>query len=171
MIVTTKKAAGILGITGARLRVLLAQGRVEGAYKCGRMWLIPLFDGRPFISKGKRGPAPKWKNPRKPAKTIIHVNGQRIRQNLKRNEQQPVITVKKGNSNLYGHEVEVPGGCRVVYRPHNPKCGARVWIESLYDVKVICLDSEELNMKGITEAEKTIATAPQSESLPPIFKG
>ncbi len=28
MIVTTKKAAGILGISGARLRVLLAQGRV-----------------------------------------------------------------------------------------------------------------------------------------------
>ncbi len=52
MIVTTKKAAGILGISGARLRVLLAQGLLEGAYKCGRMWLIPLFDGRPFISKG-----------------------------------------------------------------------------------------------------------------------
>jgi len=88
---------------------------------------------------------------------------------LKRNEQEPVITVKKGNSNIYGHEVEVPGGCRVVYRPHNPKCGARVWIESLYDVlalseaevKVICLDSEELNLKAMAEAEKTIATAPQ----------
>ncbi len=171
MIVTTKKAAGILGITGARLRVLLAQGRVEGAYKCDRMWLIPLFNGRPFIRKGKRGPAPKWKNPMLPAKTIIHVNGQRIRQNLKREEQQPVITVKKGNSNIYGHEVEVPGGCRVVYRPHNPKCGARVWIESLYDVKVICLDSEELNLKAMAAAEKTIATAPQSESLPPIFQG
>ncbi len=168
MIVTTTKAAGILGITGARLRVLLAQGRVKGAYKSGRMWLIPLFNGRPFVSKGKRGPAPKWKNPMLPAKTIIHVNGQRIRQNLKRDEQQPVITVKKGNSNIYGHEVEVPGGCRVVYRPHNPKCGARVWIESLYDVlalseaevKVICLDSEELKTKGMTEAEKTIATTP-----------
>ncbi len=35
MIVTTKKAAGILGISGARLRVLLAQGLLEGAYKCG----------------------------------------------------------------------------------------------------------------------------------------
>ncbi len=65
--------------------------------------------------------------------------------------------------------MEVPGGCRVVYRPHNPKCGARVWIESLYDVlalsgaevKVICLDSEELNALAMTEAEKTIATAPQ----------
>ena len=104
------------------------------------------------------------------SKTIIHVNGQRIRQNLKQNQQEPVITVKKGNSNLYGHEVEVPGGCRVVYRPHNPKCGARVWIESLYDVKVICLDSEELNLKAMTEAPKTIATAPESESLLPIFK-
>ncbi len=74
MIVTTKKAAEILGITGARLRVLLAEGRVEGAYKCGRMWLIPLFNGRPFISKGKRGPDPKWKNAMLPDKTIIHVN-------------------------------------------------------------------------------------------------
>ncbi len=52
MIVTTKKAAEILGISGARLRVLLAEGLLEGAYKCGRMWLIPLFNGRPFISKG-----------------------------------------------------------------------------------------------------------------------
>ncbi len=80
-------------------------------------------------------------------------------------------TINYQLSTIYGHEVEVPGGCRVVYRPHNPKCGARVWIESLYDVKVICLDSEELNLKAITEAEKTIATGRQSESLPPIFKG
>ncbi len=35
MIVTTKKAAGILGNSVARLRVLLAQGLLEGAYKCG----------------------------------------------------------------------------------------------------------------------------------------
>lgn len=44
----------------------------------------------------------------------------------------------KGNLNLYGHEVEILGGCRVVYRPNASKCGAKVWIETLYDVKVIC---------------------------------
>jgi len=42
-----------------------------------------------------------------------------------------------GNTNVYGHEVEIPGGCRVVYRPDNPRCGAKVWIETLYDVRVI----------------------------------
>jgi hypothetical protein len=54
---------------------------------------------------------------------------------------QPVITVKQQEAgchlNLYGHEVEILGGCRVVYRPDNPKWGAKVWIETLHDVKVI----------------------------------
>ena len=72
MIVGTTETAKILNISTARLRVLLIAGRVEGAYKTGRMWLIPLFDGKPIIRKGKRGPAPSWRNPRKPAKTIVH---------------------------------------------------------------------------------------------------
>jgi hypothetical protein len=133
----------------------------------------------------KRGPAPRWRNPRTPAKTIVHVNTHKIKENQKQNLQQPVITVKKrcdpslislstldaatvatlGNAdlvarksqnvtvlpdassgsccdyvNLYGHEVEILGGCRVVYRPNASKCGAKVWIETLYDVKVICWD-------------------------------
>ena len=139
MIVGTTETAKILNISTARLRVLLIAGRVEGAYKTGRMWLIPLFDGKPIIRKGKRGPAPSWRNPRKPAKTIVHVNTQRIKQNQKASRRQPVITVKRGNNNQYGYEVQIPGGCRVVYRPDNPKCGARVWIETLYEVRVIDL--------------------------------
>ena len=71
MIVGTTQAANILNISTARLRVLLIQGRVEGAYKTGKMWLIPLFNGKPIITKGTRGPTPKWRNPRKPAKTIV----------------------------------------------------------------------------------------------------
>ncbi len=137
MIVGTTETAKILNISTGRLRILLIAGRVEGAYKTGRMWLIPLFNGKPIIKKGKRGPAPRWSNPRKPAKTIIHVNTQRIKQNQKDPHKQPVITVKKGNSNQYGYEAEIPGGCRVVYRPDSPVCGARVWIESFYQVKVI----------------------------------
>jgi hypothetical protein len=130
------------------------------------MWLMPLFDGKPIIKPGKRGPAPRWRNPRTPAKTIIHVNSHRIRQNQKQSTKQPVITVKtrcnrslstpsfsetppltskvspptKSNLlNLYGHEVEILGGCRVVYRPDSPKYGAQVWIETLSDVKVTSL--------------------------------
>lgn len=140
MIVGTTETAKILNISTARLRVLLIAGRVEGAYKTGRMWLIPLFKGKPIIRKGKRGPAPRWRNPRKPAKTIVHVNTQRIKQNQKASRHQPVITVKRGNNNQYGYEVQIPGGCRVVYRPDHPKCGAKVWIETLYEARVIDLD-------------------------------
>jgi hypothetical protein len=137
MTVTTTAAAYILKISSSRLRILLKEGRVEGAYKVGKLWLIPLFDNKPFIKPGKRGPAPNWRNPRKPVKTIIHVNAHRIKQNQKQEQKQAVITVKKGSSNQYGYEVEIPGGCRVVYSPDRPKCGAKVWIESLYDVKIL----------------------------------
>ena len=137
MIVGTTQAAKILKISTARLRVLLIAKRVEGAYKTGKMWLIPLFNGKPIIKRGKRGPAPSWRNPRKPAKTIVHVNAHKIRHNQKHQQNHAVITVKKGNTNLYGHEVEILGGCRVVYNPDSPRCGARVWIESLYEVMVI----------------------------------
>ena len=137
MIVGTSEAAKILNISTPRLRVLLIEGRVEGAYKTGKIWLIPLFRGKPIIQRGTRGPTPRWRNPRKPAKTVIHVNTHKIKQNQKHQKKQPVIIVRKGNSNQYGYEVEIPGGCRVVYRPDNPICGgARVWIESLYDVQV-----------------------------------
>ena len=71
---------------------------------------------------------------------MIHGHAQKIKQNQKLSQNQPVISVKHKGTNQYGHEVEIPGGCRVVYRPDNPKCGARVWIESLYEVKVITFD-------------------------------
>ena len=137
MIVGTTEAARILKISTARLRVLLIAGRVRGAYKTGKMWLIPLVNGKPIIQRGTRGPAPRWRNPRSPAKTIVHVNSQRIRQNQNQQQQLPVITVKRGKTNTYGDIVEIPGGCRVVYNRDNPICGARVWIETLNEVTVI----------------------------------
>ncbi|WP_413160417.1 DNA-binding protein [Capilliphycus salinus ALCB114379] len=138
MIVGTTEAARILEISTARLRVLLSEGRVRGAYKTGKMWLIPLVNGKPIIKRGTRGPDPRWRNPRLPAQTIVHVNSQRIRQNQKQQQQLPVITVKKGNTNVYGHQVEILGGCRVVYSPDKPlSCGARVWIETLNKVMIV----------------------------------
>ena len=144
MIVGTTQAAQILKISTARLRVLLIAGRVEGAYKIGRMWLMPLVNGKPIIKRGTRGPTPRWRNPRTPAKTIIHVNSHKIRENQKQNQQQPVITVKKHcnpsketlltmnaaarksqNVNLYGHEVEILGGCRVVYHNRRERTTAK----------------------------------------------
>ncbi len=144
MIVGTSEAAKILNISTPRLRVLLIEGRVEGAYKTGKIWLIPLFNGKPIIQRGTRGPNPRWRNPRKPAKTVIHVNTHTIKYNQKHRQKQPVIIARKGNFSQYGHEVEIPGGCRVVYRPDNPVCGgARVGIESLYDVQVISFNSHQ----------------------------
>ena len=145
MIVGTTQAARILNISPARLRVILIQGRVEGAYKTGKMWLIPLFNGQPIITKGTRGPTPKWRNPRKPAKTIVHVNTHKIKKNQQQSVKEPVITVKKGDNNQYGYEALIPGGCRVVYDPDRSRYGgARVWIESLYDVIVIPSRSPQL---------------------------
>ena len=110
MIVTTTEAASILNVSPSRLRFLLASDRVKGAYKSGRTWLIPLFNGKPIITKGTRGPAPRWRNPRKPAKTVVHVNVKKIRDNQKYQTNEPVITVKKQGRNQYCHEVELCTG-------------------------------------------------------------
>ena len=44
MYLHTTQAASLLEISPRRLRQLLQQGRVKGAYKTGKYWLIPLFD-------------------------------------------------------------------------------------------------------------------------------
>lgn len=64
-------------------------------------------------------------------KTVVHVNQHKIRSNQKNGEREPVLTVKTYKSNTYAHEVEIKGGCKVVYSPDKPlSCGARVWIET-----------------------------------------
>ena len=51
---TVKGASEELGITEARVRQLAAQGRIEGAHKIGRDWIIP----NPVeVTPGTRGPA------------------------------------------------------------------------------------------------------------------
>ena len=69
--------------------------------------------------------------------TRIHVNQHNIRANKKNNSDLPVITVKKGKQNIYGHTVEIAGPSVVVYSPENPLgCGARVWVETLSTVSI-----------------------------------
>ena len=69
MIIGTADAAKILNISTARLRVLLIAGRVQGAYKTGKMWLMPLFNGKPIIKRKVGGvgfrPAKLFKRARK----------------------------------------------------------------------------------------------------------
>ena len=113
MLIDTIQAAKLLQVSASRVRILLKQGRIRGAYKLGRFWVIPLYDGMPIISKGKRGP-----------KTTL----------------EPVISVKCGNRNVYGHTVEINGPCRIVYSPEQTFLGARVWIETFSKVEVFCRD-------------------------------
>jgi hypothetical protein len=83
----------------------------------------------------------------KPKKTIVHVNQHVIRSNQKTGEQKPVLTVKRGKQNRYAHQVELTGPCRVVYadgvctKPLS--CGARVWIETDYEVKLFVEPQED----------------------------
>ena len=65
-------------------------------------------------------------------KTRIHVNQHKIRSNIKKGTNDPVITVKKtSKSNTYTHEVEIKGPSKVIYSPDKPlSCCARVWIET-----------------------------------------
>ncbi|NEO13553.1 MAG: helix-turn-helix domain-containing protein [Moorea sp. SIO4G2] len=138
MMISTAQAAELLGISATRVRFLLSKGRVKGAYKVGRTWVIPLFDGMPVVTPGTRGPKRNWSKRTNYTKAVIHVNQKVIRQNHNTGERNPVITVKRGSKNTYGHTVEVNGPCRVMYRPDEPlKCGARVWIETISDFKVI----------------------------------
>jgi hypothetical protein len=73
-------------------------------------------------------------------KTYIHVNQHKIRANKKNGTDEPVITIKKGSSNTYCHEVEINGPSRVVYGGNDKpllSCGARVVIETESSVDIV----------------------------------
>ncbi|MGL5873432.1 MAG: helix-turn-helix domain-containing protein [Xenococcaceae cyanobacterium] len=141
MLVNTIQAASLLGVSTTRVRMLLKQGRIIGAYKIGKFWVIPLTDGMPVVSKGRRGPSLSFKSARTSAKSIIHINRQEIARNQKQSKSEPVITVKCGKSNTYGHEVKIEGPCRIVYSQEQTLFGARVWIETFSKVEVFCKNS------------------------------
>ncbi len=68
----------------------------------------------------------------------IHVNMHKIRFNKKHGTHDPVLTIKTGRSNRYAHNVEILGPSKVIYRPEKPlSCGARVWIETDSEVKIL----------------------------------
>ncbi|NEP26525.1 helix-turn-helix domain-containing protein [Moorena sp. SIO3I6] len=138
--VGTTEAASLLGISSRRLRQLLEKGRVRGAYKSGKFWIIPLFNHLPQITKATRGPKGKWRTSRPPALATINVNRNRIGSNNAKpaEDRQPVISVKRSGNNLYGNQIEILGPCRIVYQPEHPlRCGARLWIETFSDVHFI----------------------------------
>ncbi len=75
-------------------------------------------------------------------KTIVHVNQHKIKSNLKTGNKEPVLTVKTYKSNTYASEVYIDGPCKIVYRPDKPlSCGARVWIETEAEIKILDKDN------------------------------
>lgn len=73
------------------------------------------------------------------SKKYIHVNMHKIRANKKHGTNEPVITVKEGRKNTYGHRVVIHGPSEVLYsgndKPILP-CGARVVIVTDSEVTV-----------------------------------
>lgn len=73
-------------------------------------------------------------------KTYIHVNQHIIRSNKKNDDDQPVITVKRGSKNTYCKRVKILGPSEVVYSGNDKKllpCGARVAVITESEVEVI----------------------------------
>ena len=164
MLVGTTEAASLLNISAQRVRVLLKEGRIQGARKInGRTWGIPLYKGRPRISGRKRGPLPNWSPQRHCGKNTIHLNRPNIERNRKLKKIDPqakdeyVLTAQRGSEILSkGHEVEIHGPCRIVYRSDLPhSCGATVWIETLATATVFNLDGmvERVDSRWVWEEE------------------
>ena len=135
----TTEASYLLELSDSRLRELLLLKRVKGAYKKGRFWQIPLYNGMPQIEvkKVRQGPKSTWRKRPRRAEKHIHVNQHVIRSNHENGENEPPISVKCAGRNDYGHEVDILGPCRLIYRPNHPlDCGARLWIKVLPGVEV-----------------------------------
>ena len=157
MFVGTKEAASLLNISTQRVRVLIKEGRVQGARKInGHTWVIPLYKGMPRVSRKKRGPLPRWHSCRHCGKNTIHFHRPNIAVNKKKkNTNLHVLSAKRGTKTLAkGHEIEIHGPCKIVYRPNKPhSCGATVWIETLATATMLNFDGtvEQVDSRWIRE--------------------
>ena len=73
-------------------------------------------------------------------KTYIHVNQHVIKANRKNGTNDPVLTVKRGRTNTYGHRVKILGESEVIYSGNEKTllpCGARVAIVTESEVEII----------------------------------
>ncbi|MGB3635969.1 MAG: helix-turn-helix domain-containing protein [Rivularia sp. (in: cyanobacteria)] len=134
----TKKAAELLHISPRRVRYLIAEGRVYGAYKIGGNWVIPTVEGYPRISTASRGPKSTWKKVQIPAKNIIHINRQLIGTKMDDGKFSPPISVKCRNKNTYSSRVKIHGPCVLIYDFENPSsnCSATAWLETFSEVEI-----------------------------------
>lgn len=138
----TSEAAYLLGISCQRVRKLLSQGRIKGAYKKDRFWQIPLYGKLPRVIPKKRGPQGLWYIKPRQVTTKIHINKPQMTKNkeLPPAQRKPVIKVIQGKREEYGFQVEVAGPSRIVYQPDAPLSGCQsvvLWIDTWSPVKFI----------------------------------
>ncbi len=134
----TKKAAELLNVSARWIRELIYQGRVYGAFKAGRNWVIPTVNGYPQIKTASRGPKPTWKKVKTPPKNVVHINRQLIGKKMDDGEYAPPIAVKCRNKNTYSRRIVIPGPCVLVYDFENPlnDCGATVCLETFSEPEI-----------------------------------
>ncbi len=148
--VDTAVAAQILGVGQRRVLYLLHEKRLKGAYKKDRTWVIPLYRGKPKVSRRHRGPEPRWSKLGAGGRKIIYVDKNRIKTNEKKVKKikksggveiplKTAVSVHKtGHRVISCHELEIFGYCRIVYQPYKARdCGASLWIETYSGVKTV----------------------------------
>ena len=72
-------------------------------------------------------------------KKYIHVNQHKIRANKNNGTNEPVLTVKEGKKNTYGHSVKINGPSEVMYGGNDKpilSCGARVVIMTEAEIEI-----------------------------------
>lgn len=143
VLVGTKEAAKLMRICTQRVLQLIYEGRIRGARKVGRFWKIPLYDNKPKVAKGTRGPIANWSKRLSRVPTIIHVNQQNIRNNSNNGTNIPVVRVQQGSKISYYHDIEIKGNCKLVYRNKPLKCGAKVWLKVEPHIEVIPIFEKE----------------------------
>lgn len=78
---------------------------------------------------------------------IIHVNRQHISMNANDGGDRPVFTIKHRGQTRYARSVNIEGPCHLVYNGSQLSCGARAWISTTAEIKLI----DEMSFKQARE--------------------
>lgn len=82
---------------------------------------------------------------------IIHVNRQNIAMNAKDGGNRPVYTIKRNGKTRYAREVHILGPSKMIYDGTQLRCGARAWIETEAELRLI----DEMSFKEARDAGPT----------------
>lgn len=138
--VGTAEVAELMGVTERRVRQILCEERILGAYKVSGVWIIPLYAGMPVIVRRNKGPKARWvpKTRHQPPLMCIHVNQKFLHYNAKHPDREPVpifAIEKYGNpkDKVYASRVVFHGPSELVHEPYpgcGLKCGSKAWIQT-----------------------------------------